>query len=152
MEAHLSKACWRAGAKLFAGFALIGAVVGIRIVTAKPTGIEAEIAELERFEAEQAAGGSAAGADGSGAGAESLEGSSASRPRSAGGLLDGSDREDAGPAAAGTDALDPDRMVRCHLAGQVQFMRAADCGLRGGGLEELPPPEPEDPTASRATP
>ena len=55
MEAHLSKACWRAGAKLLVGFAVIGAVVGIRIVTATPTGIEAEIAELERFEAEQAA-------------------------------------------------------------------------------------------------
>ena len=141
MDADLSKACWRAGAKLLVGFAVIGAVVGIRIVTAKPTGIDAELAELERFEAEQAAAASAPSAT-----------ASATAPESDG--VAGDESSVPTPMAATGDVVssDPDRMVRCHLAGPVQFMRAADCGIRGGRVEELPPPEPEDPTATRTTP
>lgn len=149
MEAYLSKACWRAGAKLIAGFAVIGAVVGIRVVTAAPTGIEAEIAELERFEAEQAAGAATArdrAAEPEDGPAPASEASESTR-----GMLDGATGT-TGSGSGDAGRADLDRMVRCHLAGQIQFMRAADCGTRGGALEELPPPEPEDPTATQATP
>ncbi|MBK7947439.1 MAG: hypothetical protein IPK00_01510 [Deltaproteobacteria bacterium] len=149
MEAYLAKACWRAGAKLIAGFAVLGAVVGIRVVTATPTGIEAEIAELERFEAEQAA--EAVSPSRSAADSEGDHDAAALATRSSGGMLDGSSAPVAG-GTADTDQADLDRMVRCHLAGQTQFMRAADCGTRGGALEELPPPEPEDPTATESAP
>jgi len=146
MEAHLSKACWRAGAKLLVGFAVIGAVVGIRIVTATPTGIEAEIAELERFEAEQAAA-IASGNAGSASDAEGAPGPEAVDPGLSGDPNDAS----IGSTARAEEAGDLDRMVRCRLAGSTQFMRAADCSTRGGALEELPPPEPEDPTAVQTT-
>lgn len=149
MDAHLSKACWRAGAKLLVGFALIGAVVGVRIVTAKPTGIEAEIAELERFEAEQAA--SQAGGPGAEAGVEgdSVAGADEGAPSMIGGR---SAAASEASARSDGEAGDLDRLVRCRLGGSTQFMRAADCATRGGTLEELPPPEPEDPTAVQTTP
>ncbi len=123
MEAYLSKACWRAGTKLVAGLTVLGALVGIRIVTATPTGVEGEIAELARFEVEQASGAA-----------------SDAEPGHAGSL------SDAGEAAR--EQGDLDRMVRCVLGGSLQFMRAADCATRGGELEELPPPEPEEAAAA----
>ncbi len=131
MEAYLSKACWRAGAKLVAGLAVLGALVGIRIVTATPAGVEGEIAELARFEAEQA---SAAGSDAEPGRAGSL---SAAAP-------DGVETDAAEAGEAAREQGDLDRMVRCVLGGSLQFMRAADCATRGGELEELPPPEPEE--------
>jgi hypothetical protein len=135
MEAYLSKALRRAGIKLTLGLAVIGALVGIRIVTATPTGVEGEIAELERFEAELASAevGAAAPADGEPGDAATTASAPAigSAPRPSG----------AGRASPG--ALDLDRMVRCLGGGTVQYMRAADCATRGGDLEELPPPEPE---------
>ncbi len=127
MQAYLSKALWRAGTKLTLGLAVVGALVGIRIVTATPTGVEGEIAELERFEAEMAAGDEVGDAE------------SASDPLT-------SDAGTASPDARELDrSLDRslDRMVRCIAGGSAQYMRAADCATRGGDLEELPPPEPE---------
>lgn len=128
MEAYLSKALWRAGTKLGVGLAVVGAVVGIRIVTATPTGVEGDIAQLEQLEAELAAGGTESPSD-----AESGTSASGSDAgASAGSSLDSS-----------PDARDLDRLVRCLDGGAVQYMRAADCATRGGALEELPPPEPE---------
>lgn len=131
MEADLSKALWRAGMKLGVGLAVVGALVGIRIVTATPTGIDGDIAQLEQLEAELAAG----GAGGAGTSADSESGESAAG-------------SDSGARAAATlqpspDARDLDRMVRCLGGGAVKYMRAADCATRGGELDELPPPEPE---------
>ena len=131
MEAYLSKACWRAGTKLVAGVAVLGAVIGVRIVTATPAGVEGEIAELERFEAEQAS----AAATGSLPDDANALSASASREIE-------SDAANAGGAAP--DAGDLDRMVRCFLGGGQQFMRAGDCATRGGELDELPPPKPEE--------
>ena len=131
MEAYLSKACWRAGAKLVAGLAVLGAVVGIRIVTATPAGVEGEIAELERFEAEQA----------STAETESLPDDISALSASASRDI-GSDAANAGGAAP--DVNDLDRLVRCILGDSQQFMRAGDCATRGGELDELPPPESEE--------
>lgn len=138
MEAYLSKACWRAGTKLVAGLAVLGALIGIRIVTATPAGVEGEIAELERFEAEQA---SAAASDAAPGHAGSL---SAAVP-------DGFETDAAEAGEATREQDDLDRMVRCVLGGSLQFMRAADCATRGGELEELPPPEPEEAAAAPAS-
>ena len=144
MEAYLTKACWRAGAKLVAGFAVIGAVVGIRVVTATPAGIEAEIAELERFDS--------ALAESAAPEADPADPSVGAEPRStAAGAIDAASGSIGGPSRGG-DGADLDRMVRCLLTGRTQFMRAADCATRRGALEELPPPEPEDPTAAQAAP
>jgi hypothetical protein len=135
MEAYLSKACWRAGTKLVAGLAVLGALVGIRIVTATPAGVEGEIAELARFDAEQA---SAAASDAEPGHAGSLSAAESDGVETA--------TTDAGQAAR--EQGDLDRMVRCVLGGSLQFMRAADCATRGGELEELPPPEPEETAAA----
>ena len=135
MQAYLSKALWRAGTKLTLGLTVLAALVGIRIVTATPTGVEGEIAELERFEAGLAAGdagesGTAGERGGDAAAADSApEIDSAPRPSSSG--------------TTSSDGLDLDRMVRCLADGSAQYMRAADCATRGGELEELPPPDPE---------
>ncbi|MBY0397638.1 MAG: hypothetical protein K2X91_14385, partial [Thermoleophilia bacterium] len=118
MDAYLSKACWRAGAKLVAGFAVIGALVGIRIVTATPTGLDADLEELERLDAELAAGG-ASSRDGQGASMADGEPGNAV-PRAMGAAA-GTGSEP-GPGGAGADL---DRMVRCEVAGRTQFMRAA---------------------------
>lgn len=131
MEAYLSKACWRAGTKLVAGLAVLSAVIGIRIVTATPVGVEGEIAELERFEAEQAS------AVETGSLPDDNRALSTSVSRDI-----GADAANAG--GAGPDASDLDRMVRCFLGGREQFMRAGDCATRAGELDELPPPEPEE--------
>lgn len=128
MEAYLSKALWRAGTKLGVGLAVVGALVGIRIVTATPTGVEGDIAQLEQLEAELAAGGTENPGDGE-------SGTSASGSDSSGSA--------AGNLESSPDTGDLDRLVRCLDGGAVQYMRAADCATRGGALEELPPPEPE---------
>jgi len=130
MEAYFSKACWRAGMKLAVGLAVLGAVVGIRIVTATPVGVEGEIAELERFDAEQAP------ASATHALPEAAGGPSASATDAV--------EADAAGAGVAPEAGDLDRLVRCFVAGRQQFMRAADCATRGGELEELPPPDPEE--------
>ncbi len=133
MEAYLSKALIRAGAKLGVGLAVVGAVIGVRIVTVRPAGLEGDLAELERLEASLAAGDMP--------GAMSAEASEAAAASGA-----GSASAEVPPPAAPSmaDTNDLDRMVRCDLGGGALFMRAADCATRGGRLEELPPPEPEE--------
>lgn len=146
MEPYLSKALRRAGTKLAVGLAVLAAIVGLRFVTAKPAGLESDLAELERFDAEQAAAeageGSVEAADASATGAD---GSSDAGATTAVESDDASASESAlRSGGAGADAVDLDRLVRCWLHGERQYMRAADCATRGGTLEELPPPPPED--------
>jgi hypothetical protein len=131
MEPYLAKACRRAAIRLVGGGVVLITVVGLRIVTATPRGIEGEIAELERFEAQ---------------GASDPTTESGER----GGVGPGRVDADEPLAAASPDAVrprgvdpDPDRLVRCHFAAQSQFMRAADCQTRGGLVEERPRPSPE---------
>ena len=128
MDAYLSKALWRAGTKFTLGLAVVGALVGVRIVTATPRGVEGDIAELEQLEAELAAAGTGTAADEGAAGLASAGNPEASA---------------SGVGSTRPDARDLDRMVRCLGGGGVQYMRAADCATRGGELQELPPPEPE---------
>jgi hypothetical protein len=132
MEAYLSKALIRAGAKLGVGLAVVGAVIGVRIVTVKPAGLEGDLAELERLEVSLATG-DMPGAESAGASDATANGS---------GSASAEEPPPAAPSLADTNDLD--RMVRCDLGGGALFMRAADCATRGGRLEELPPPEPEE--------
>ncbi|MEZ4330353.1 MAG: hypothetical protein R3F35_01260 [Myxococcota bacterium] len=135
MEPYLEQACRRAAIRLGVGGVALIAIVGLRMVTATPRGIEGEIAELERFDAEAEAEPTTRPDGGDRVGRDRMEG--------------GGPRAAASTAAAqplGADA-DPDRLVRCHLAGQRAFMRAADCETRGGLVEERPPPNP-DPAGS----
>jgi len=135
MQAYLSKALWRAGTKLTLGMAVVGALVGIRIVTATPTGVEGEIAELERFEAELAA--AAAGE------VETTSDRALDAAPAPSALARDSEPGPSEAATARSDGQDLDRMVRCLAGGSAQYMRAVDCATRGGDLQELPPPDPQ---------
>lgn len=121
----------RAGGKLGGGLMLLGALIGLRLVTVDPDGIEGELAELEAFEAELSAGADARTparvAETSVAGAGDDERGLLARVSAT--LLDGLSGEAPGP--------DPNRLVRCELGGGVQFMRAANCQGRGGDLTDV---------------
>jgi len=60
MEPEMKTACLKAGAKLGIGLSLLVAVIGIRLVTTTPEGIESGIEELERLDAQIAAEAAAA--------------------------------------------------------------------------------------------
>lgn len=144
MEPYLAKACRRAVTKLAVGLALLGALVGLRFVTATPRGIEAEIAELERYAAAAEAGSGTAGRVADAAGHPAAEASSGRAAASA----DAVSSSVGGGAWAAADLGDPDRLVKCRFGGERPYMRAADCETRGGQVEELPPPSPDE-AASR---
>lgn len=119
----MRRACIKAGTKLGVGLALVIVVIGIRLITATPDGVEAEIEELSRVEAELAASAS-----------ESERAAGASAPSDANdsivSRLSAGVREQLG----GSKGSDPDaeRLVSCRLPSGSQFMRAADCAVRGG--------------------
>jgi hypothetical protein len=128
MEATLESAFKWAGLKLGGGLMFIVAIIGIRVVTAIPAGVESEIAELEALESEIAA--------------ESVSAGRRVEPKvdpkemppveddSLASRLGATVRERlSGPKEAGPDV---DRLVSCSLANGIHFMRAADCATRGG--------------------
>ena len=120
-----------AGGKLGGGLLLLGALIGVRIVTADADGIQGELEELEAFEVEFSADADAhtsfRGAETSVAGAGDDESGLLARVSAT--LRDGLSGEAPGP--------DPNRLVRCELGGGVQFMRAANCQSRGGDLTDV---------------
>jgi len=119
----MKTACLKAGAKLGIGLSLLVAVIGIRLVTTTPEGIESGIEELERLDAQIAAEAAAANAEIPEAEPTS-EDSIASRLTAV--IAEGS--------SPGSDSRsqDADKMVSCRLAGSTHFMRADDCAMRGG--------------------
>jgi hypothetical protein len=127
----MKKAIAKAGFKLGGGLLLVGALIGVRIVTADPDGLQGELEELEAFEAELSAdadpGAQARGAEASASSKD--EGESGLVARVSATVRDGLSGEAPGP--------DPNRLVRCDLGGGVQFMRAADCQSRGGDLTDV---------------
>jgi hypothetical protein len=130
MQSDIETAIKRAGLKLGGGLLLLCALIGIRIVTATPAGIESEIAELEE------SGAALAEVD-----AHAADPSSDVATGDAG--TRGSLVPDRGPrgrsssSASGAAARDAERLVSCEIRGSVHFMRAADCATRGGRAADL---------------
>jgi hypothetical protein len=121
MESDMKAAWVKAGLKLGLGFLIVGAVIGIRVVTATPDGVEADIEEMER--ATQAAAVQATPAAPKARASEVLAGE--------GGSL--VDRLSASIGAGSAPQAQPgSKMVSCTLGGGTQFMTADDCAMRGG--------------------
>jgi hypothetical protein len=120
MEAEMKSACLKASAKLAIGLSLLVAIIGIRLVTTTPEGIESEIQELERLDALIA---SEANPDAPVAESGAMEDSSG--PVFSGALRETKPNND-------VRSGDGDKLVSCRLAGRTHFMRANDCAMRGG--------------------
>ena len=129
MEADLRQNIAHAGMKLGGGLFLIAAVLGIRIVTATPSGVEGDIAELEAAEA----GWSADVAEVA-EGAERVEVGSKSEALEAAVV-----RSRALSTRSSARSQDAERLVSCNIGGATQFMRAADCATRGGHSIDVKP-------------
>jgi hypothetical protein len=118
MEPEMKLACMKAGAKLGVGLSLLAAVIGIRLVTTTPDGVESGIEELARLDgqiASEAAIKDSETPDAEPAAADSIVSRlSEGRPNSASRSQDG------------------EKMVSCRLSGTTHFMRADDCAMRGG--------------------
>ena len=111
-----------AGIKLVGGLLLLAGFLGVRMVTADPDGLDAEIAKLEAVEEEIAA--------------EAGDHDRAEAPRRD--SLVSRVKARVLPAR-GRSGPDPERLVSCRLGGNPQFMRAADCLSRGGETRDLAP-------------
>jgi hypothetical protein len=120
MEAEMKRACLKASAKLAIGLSLLVAVIGIRLVTTTPEGIESEIQELERLDALIA----------SEANLDAPEAESGATDDSIGSVFSGALRETKPNNEVRSG--DGDKLVSCRLAGRTHFMRANDCAMRGG--------------------
>ena len=120
MDANLKKAFQKSGIKLVGGLLIVGGLIGVRIVTADPDGIQSQIEELETVEAELASDAAERGVSADPVDDDSLM----ARMRNV------------MPSAA-PSGPDLDRLVSCRLSGGVQFMRAGDCLSRGGQSKDF---------------
>lgn len=119
----MKSACLKAGAKLGIGLSLLAAVIGIRLVTTTPDGVESDIRELERLDAQMASEATAANPETPAAESTDVDDSIVSRfSEGIHGLKSNSDSR----SRAG------DELVSCRLAGRTHFMRANDCAMRRG--------------------
>lgn len=121
MDEDLKKAGRKAGIKLAGGILVIAAVIGIRVVTADPGGINGQIAELDAIESELARDADERGVE---APRQASDDSFMAR-------LVATVRENL-PLASAKSGPDAERLVSCRLGSSTQFMRAADCLSRGG--------------------
>ncbi len=124
MDDKLLKAWRMAGIKLVGGLLILGGFLAVRMVTADPDGLDAEIAKLEAVEQEIAADAEQRG----------VPVASAQQDDSIVSRMKAQVMPNAGPAGP-----DPDRLVTCRLSGGTQFMRAADCLSRGGSSSDFEP-------------
>lgn len=124
MESEMRTAWLKAAGKLALGLCVVGAVLGIRIVTvAVDAGKSASDGIAASAEQTQAnAGGVREVAPPA---ADALEPDDSSMGGLASGLLDRLPGTAEMPHAG-------DRMVSCTLGGAIRFMRADDCAMRGG--------------------
>lgn len=121
MDEDLRKATCKVGIKLAGGMLVIGAVLGIRVVTLDSGGINGEIAELEAVE-------EALVQDAEERGVKAPE---RVQDDSLVARIGAAVRENLRLAKTNTGP-DADRLVSCRLGSSTQFMRAADCLSRGG--------------------
>jgi hypothetical protein len=122
MKPEIKRACSKAAAKLGIGLSLLAAVIGIRLVTATPEGIESGVEELERLEAQIASESNSTRSetpDADPASGDSIV------SRLGAGMLEHMPDSDPGPR-------DGDKLVSCRLGASTHFMRAGDCSMRGG--------------------
>ena len=122
MDAEMKTACLKAAAKLAIGLSLVTALIGIRLVTATPDGVESGIEELERLDAELTSESSTPNGDGSG---DPTAAGDSILSRLSAGVRDHLPSSD-------SRSRDGEKMVSCLLGGRTQFMRADDCSMRGG--------------------
>lgn len=141
MEAEMKSAWIKAGIKFGIGAALIVSVVGIRVISVAPDGVDAGIEELERLESElarettPAEGTSGDPPEGASAGdgdAASVASGASRGSRAGAAVFERMPGSDSKP-----DASDADRMVSCQIARSTRFMSAADCATRGGRSTDL---------------
>lgn len=122
MEPELKTACFWAAAKLGIGLSLLIALIGIRVATVAPSGIESGIMELERLDAQITSESVAA--------ASKAHDTEPSSDDSIVSKLSAGIRERM--PSFDSRSRDGENLVSCHLAGRVHFMRADDCAMRGG--------------------
>jgi hypothetical protein len=136
MEPEIKHACVKAGLKLGGGLLLVMVTVGLRIVSADPDGVKADVEQLEWLDAELEAEAADSPIDRDRARdpaptpAPREEKSMVSRL--SGGV---SDRFSGSTPGRSPDA---EQLVSCRLeGGTTHFMRRADCAARGGGSTEF---------------
>jgi hypothetical protein len=122
MRPELKSACLKAAAKLGIGLSLLVALIGIRLVTTTPEGVESDIKELERLDSQFASEAMAAKSN-------SPQAESAVDD-SVGSILGGGMRDPT--PNSGSRSGDGDTLVTCRVGGRTHFMRANDCATRGG--------------------
>ena len=122
MRPELKSACLKAAAKLGIGLSLLVALIGIRLVTTTPEGVESGIKKLERLDSQLA---SEAMAERSNPpDAESTVADSVGSILS-GGMRDPTPNSD-------SRSGDGDTLVTCRVGCRTHIMRANDCATRGG--------------------
>lgn len=119
----MKSACSRAAAKLSIGLSLLVAVIGIRVLTATPPGIESDFKELERLDVQLASESTVA--------TSKSHAADPSWDDSIGSRLSAGIRERI-PGFESARSRDGDKLVSCRLDGANHFMRADDCAMRGG--------------------
>jgi hypothetical protein len=122
MGPELKSACLKAGAKLGIGLSLLVAVIGIRLVTTTPEGVESDIKELERLDSRLASEAMAPKSN--------LLEAEPVVDDSIGSRLSGGMRNPT--ADSDSRSGDGDKLVSCRMGGRTHFMRANDCAMRGG--------------------
>jgi len=129
----MKSACIRAGVKLGFGLSVVVALVGIRIVTATPDGVEAGLEKLAQLDEEIAAEAQAQQLEKIAPAGPDIDVNAGEGDRSVVDQLNDAVRGRTSDERAA--AREDDKLVSCRLGGGTQFMRAHDCAMRGGRSE-----------------
>ena len=129
MTREMKNACLKAAAKFGIGLSVVLALIGIRLVTVTPQGLESGIRDLDRLDSKIAA---------------ELESKDSGATRAERGSADsivsrlGAGLREQLPGS-GSRSHDDGGLVSCRTGGSTQFMRADDCAMRGGESTVIPP-------------
>lgn len=125
MDDEIRQAIRKAGLKLGIGLSVLVAVIGIRVVTATPKGVESGIAELERLDQSMATDRVAESENVEPAVAVASAEDPSIVSRLSTGIREGLPNSESG-------SHEGDKLVSCRMASGTQYMRADDCAMRGG--------------------